>query len=356
MILGLSKGCRGAPFIFFFTFKARENLINTSMNRRNFIALGSLASASVILDDSLGKPSSHDFHLPGEGGPIVISTWDFGMKANEVAWKLLSSGAIALDAVEQGIRLIEADPENLSVGYGGLPDRDGYVTLDACIMDEKGSAGSVTFLQDIMHPVSVARLVMEKTPHVMLSGSGALQFALENGFERQNLLTDKAKTAWEEWKVKSHYKPVANFENHDTVGLLALDQSGNLSGGCSTSGLAYKMHGRVGDSPIIGAGLFVDNEIGACVATGLGELVMRTLGSFLVVEFMRNGAGAPEACEEAIKRIAKKNPDFKEKDYQVGVIALDKSGNVGAFSLQPGFTYSVRSEFVNEIISAPFYI
>jgi N4-(beta-N-acetylglucosaminyl)-L-asparaginase len=326
------------------------------MNRRNFIALGSLASAAIALEKSVARPYGKPISIPDPVSPTVISTWNFGYKANAVSWKLLSEGGNALDAVEKGINLIEADPENQSVGIGGLPDRDGYVTLDACIMDEKGRAGSVTFLQDIVHPVSVARLVMEKTPHVMLSGSGALQFALENGFERQNLLTDKSKQAWEEWLKKSQYKPVINIENHDTVGLLALDQSGNLSGGCSTSGLAYKMHGRVGDSPIIGAGLFVDNEIGACVATGLGELVMRTLGSFLVVEFIRQGASAQEACEQAIQRIAKNNPDFKEKDYQVGVIALDKSGNVGAFSLQPGFTYAIHNSLIEEIISSPSYI
>jgi len=258
------------------------------MNRRKFIFRGSLVSAGLMIDPTIGKAGVINFNLEKEA-PVVISTWDFGFKANEISWKVLSQGGKSLDAVEQGIMIIEADADNLSVGIGGLPDREGIVTLDACIMDEQGRAGSVTFLQEIMHPISVARLVMEKTPHVMLSGDGALQFALESGFERQNLLTDKAKAAWEEWKRKSQYKPVINIENHDTVGLLALDQAGNLAGGCSTSGLAYKMHGRVGDSPIIGAGLYVDNEVGAAVATGLGELVMRTLSSFLVVELMRNG-------------------------------------------------------------------
>ena len=324
------------------------------MDRRRFIVNSSLFSAGLLVypDKRIGE--SAIFEGPAVSDPLVISTWDFGLKANAEAWKYLMTGARAVEAVEQGIRVIEADPDNLSVGMGGLPDRDGYVTLDACIMDENGRAGSVTFLQEIMHPISVARMVMEKTPHVMLSGSGALQFALENGFTRQNLLTDKAKKAWEEWKKTSHYQPVINFENHDTVGLLALDQAGNLSGGCSTSGLAYKMHGRVGDSPIIGAGLFVDNEVGAAVATGLGELVMRTLSAFLAVEFMRNGAQPGEACEKAIRRITTKNPEYK--DYQVGLIALDKAGGTGAFAIQPGFNYSLCSKSVNEVKMSPSYL
>jgi isoaspartyl peptidase/L-asparaginase-like protein (Ntn-hydrolase superfamily) len=205
-----------------------------------------------------------------------------------------------------------------------------------------------------MHPISVARLVMEKTPHVMLSGDGALQFALENGFDRQNLLTEKAKQAWEEWKVKSQYKPVINLENHDTVGLLAMDRKGNIAGGCSTSGLAYKLHGRVGDSPIIGAGLFVDNEVGACVATGLGEMVMRTLSSFLVVELMRNGISPRQACEEAIRRIVKRNQDFR--DFQVAVIAINKSGEYGAYAIQPGFSFAIHTQSGNELINSESHL
>lgn len=324
------------------------------MDRRKFIVQGSVVSAGMLMDSKIGI-SQKIFDNPENANfPLVISTWDFGLNANTEAWKLLSRGGKSLDAVEEGIRVIEADADNMSVGIGGLPDREGIVTLDACIMDENGRAGSVTFLRDIVHPISVARLVMEKTPHVMLSGDGALQFALENGFKRQNLLTDKARKAWEEWKMKSHYQPVINIENHDTVGLLAMDQEGNISGGCSTSGLAFKMHGRVGDSPIIGAGLFTDNEIGAAVATGLGELVMRTLSSFLVVELMRNGATPQQACQEAIQRIAKKNPDFK--DYQVGIIALNKTGQTGAYALQAGFRYAIHNQSLNEIVNSPSYI
>jgi len=324
------------------------------MDRRRFIVQGSVVSAGLLMDSKIGI-SQNIFDNPQSANyPLVISTWDFGLNANAEAWKLLSRDGKSLDAVEAGIRVIEADADNMSVGIGGLPDRDGIVTLDACIMDENGRAGSVTFLRDIVHPISVARLVMEKTPHVMLSGDGALQFALENRFERQNLLTDKARKAWEEWKVKSHYQPVINIENHDTVGLLAMDQDGDISGGCSTSGLAFKMHGRVGDSPIIGAGLFVDNEVGAAVATGLGELVMRTLSSFLVVELIRNGATPQQACQEAIQRIVKKNPDFK--DYQVGIIALNKIGETGAYALQAGFRYAFHDVNLNEVKSSLSYI
>ncbi len=324
------------------------------MDRRKFIVRSSILSTGVLIYPksgikSQGHPLGQDFLHP-----LVISTWDFGLTANRVAWECLAKGMRALDAVEQGIRVIEADEDNLSVGIGGLPDREGIVTLDACIMDEFGKAGSVTFLEDIVHPISVARLVMEKTPHVMLSGKGALLFALENGFTRQNLLTEKAKKAWEDWKIKSEYKPVINIENHDTVGLLSIDKFGNISGGCSTSGLAYKMHGRVGDSPIIGAGLYVDNEIGAAVATGLGEMVMRNLSSFLVVELMRQGFSPQDACEEAIKRIAQNNPG--SKDYQVGIIALDKSGNTGAYSLQKGFSYALHTENQNDLIASSYYL
>jgi isoaspartyl peptidase/L-asparaginase-like protein (Ntn-hydrolase superfamily) len=324
------------------------------MKRRNFIVQGSLISAGLMINPKTGLAESINTPSPVTSGPICITTWDFGIKANAVAWEYLSKGSRALDAVEQGIRLIEADEDNMSVGIGGLPDRDGFVTLDACIMDENGKAGSVTFLAEIMHPISVARLVMEKTPHVMLSGSGALQFALESGFERTNLLTEKSRQAWEEWKIKSHYQPLINIENHDTVGLLAMDKMGNLSGGCSTSGLAYKMHGRVGDSPIIGAGLYSDNEIGAAVATGLGEMVMRNLSSFLVVELMRKGASPQEACTEAISRIVRKNPDFR--DYQVGIIAMNKAGQTGSFAIQKGFSYAIRTVDQNEVVSSLCYL
>jgi len=240
----------------------------------------------------------------------------------------------------------EADPTITTVGYGGAPDRDGHVTLDACIMDEGANCGAVAGLEHIKHPISVARKVMEKTPHVMLAGDGALQFALANGFKKENLLTPESEKAWKEWLKKSEYKPVVNIENHDTIGMLALDASQNISGACTTSGMAYKMRGRIGDSPIIGAGLFVDNEIGAATSSGVGEEVIRICGSHLVVELMRQGNSPQEACEKAVRRIVKNQP-VKSREMQVGFLAINKSGAYGAFALQKGFTYAVYSNDVN---------
>jgi N4-(beta-N-acetylglucosaminyl)-L-asparaginase len=282
--------------------------------------------------------------------PIVLSTWDFGMSANVEAWKILSAGGGALDAVEAGAKVPEADPAETSVGYGGLPDRDGHVTLDACIMDEKGNCGSVAFLEHIVHPVSVARAVMEKTPHVMLVGDGALQFALANGFTKKKLLTPLSEKTWKEWTKKAEYKPLINVENHDTIGIIALDAQGNLSGACTTSGMAFKMHGRVGDSPIIGAGLFVDNEVGVATATGLGEEVIRIVGCHLVVELMRQGHSPEEACMLAVNRIVKNNPD-KAKTIQVGFLALNTKGEYGAYCLQKGFTFARHDGSGNKLFS-----
>jgi N4-(beta-N-acetylglucosaminyl)-L-asparaginase len=311
--------------------------------RRQFLktaAFGGLLPASDILRRA--RPVTK---------PIVLSTWNFGIAANEAAWKVLSSNGKALDAVEAGARVPEGDSTETSVGFGGLPDRDGYVTLDACIMDEKGRCGSVAFLQHIAHPVSVARAVMEKTPHVMLAGEGALQFALANGFTKEKLLTKSSEEAWKKWRKKSEYKPVINVENHDTIGIVALDSFGNLSGACTTSGLAYKMHGRVGDSPIIGAGLYVDNEVGAAAATGMGEEVMKIVGCHLVVELMRQGNNPQRACELAIDRIFKRDP-AKAKLVQVGFLALNKAGEWGAYCLQPGFNYAKYDASGNKLIDS----
>lgn len=270
--------------------------------------------------------------------PLVISTWN-NIKANEAAWKVLEKGGSALDAVEAGARVPEADPDDQSVGYGGLPDREGNVSLDACIMDHLGNAGSVCYLKNIKHPISVARKVMEETPHVILAGDGALAFALEQGFEEENLLSEKAKEQWKSWLKEKNYQPEGNRDQHDTIGILAIDQNGDISGACTTSGMAFKMQGRVGDSPIIGAGMFVDNEIGAAAATGVGEKVLTTLGSFLVVELIRQGKSPQEACEEAVHRIHSKLNS--KEDIQVGYVAIDKKGRVGAHSIQKGFEYTL---------------
>lgn len=284
---------------------------------------------------------------------MVLSTWSHGLPANAAAWTILAKGGRALDAVETGVRLIEADPTNHSVGIGGMPDRDGNVTLDACIMDEAGNCGGVCFLQGIIHPISVARKVMEDTPHVLLAGKGAQKFALEKGFEVEDLMTKESQEAWEEWKKEANYQPVINWENHDTIGMVAMDSDGNLSGACTTSGLAFKMQGRVGDSPIIGAGLFVDNEIGAAVCTGMGEEIIRTVGAFLIVELMRGGYSPEEACKEAIRRVVAKN---RHQDIQIGYIALRKDGVVGAYGIHPGFNYALHTQEKNELINAKHYV
>lgn len=334
------------------------------INRRTFIKSTALATGAILVSSCVPgetpdekDPDSHRDEKPVEKNPmrpVVLSTWSFGIKANEEAWKILSNGGRALDAVESGVKLVEADPNERSVGYGGRPDRDGRVTLDACIMDEFSNIGSVACLEHIMHPISVARAVMEKTPHVMIVGDGALQFALEQGFKKENILTEESEKEWEEWLTTSDYKPVVNIENHDTIGMIAIDKDGNLSGACTTSGMAFKMHGRVGDSPIIGAGLYVDNEVGAATATGHGEEVIRVVGSHLVVELMRNGKSPQEACEEAVKLINKKLILRKKetKDTQIGFIALNKNGEYGAFCLQKGFNYAVQTNEENVLIDS----
>jgi len=321
--------------------------------RRVFIKWSALSAALLSVNRSFAKKIS----IPTAGiKPIVISTWKHGQEANVDAWKILTAGGRALDAVERGVMNTEEDLRNLSVGLGGLPDRDGHVTLDACIMDELANCGSVAFLEHIKHPISVARMVMEKTPHVMLVGEGALKFALDNGFKKEKFdRTPESDEAWREWLKKAEYKPIVNFENHDTIGMVALDAAGNLSGACTTSGMAYKLHGRVGDSPIIGAGLYVDNEVGAATATGTGEEVIRICGTHLVVELMRQGKSPEDACREAVERIVKKQPK-KSKELQVGFLALNRNGEYGAYCLQKGFNYAVCSEKIkNELIDGKSY-
>ncbi|CAN5424994.1 N(4)-(beta-N-acetylglucosaminyl)-L-asparaginase [soil metagenome] len=314
--------------------------------RRTFIKWSALSAALL----SVKKSAAGKLSISGSDmKPLVISTWDHGLAANTDAWKILSGGGRALDAVEKGVMNTENDLTNQSVGLGGIPDRDGFVTLDACIMDEHGNCGSVCFLDHIRHPISVARLVMEKTPHVMLAGEGARKFALENGFALEKFdRTPASDDAWKAWLKKSEYKPVINVENHDTIGMIAIDAAGNLSGSCTTSGLGYKMHGRVGDSPIIGAALFVDNEIGAACATGTGEEVIRICGSHTVVEMMRAGHSPEEACRIAVERISKSPKNVKE--MQIGFLALNKHGEFGSYALQKGFNYAIQSlEIKNEL-------
>ncbi|MDX1636783.1 MAG: N(4)-(beta-N-acetylglucosaminyl)-L-asparaginase [Balneolaceae bacterium] len=316
------------------------------MDRKNFLKT-SLLGALLPSGKSLGINDRRS----SSGGPVVVSTWD-NRKANQAAWKVLSEGGSALDAVEAGARVPEADPDDHSVGYGGYPDRTGKVTLDACVMNQDSRCGSVAFLQDIKHAVSVARAVLEDSPHVMMVGEGARQFALEQGFQKENLLTEEARQVWENWKKNPEY-PVTGWEkylNHDTIGILALDSEGNLSGACTTSGIGMKMHGRVGDSPLIGAGLFVDREIGAATATGVGEEVIRVTGSHLVVELMRQGAPPEEACRSAVERIVRNNGGSMEG--QVGFLALNKQGAYGGYAIQPGYRYAVRHSEREELVES----
>ena len=317
-------------------------------NRRKFL-LSSLAASIGISMPLAGKHIAGSPRRKEGSRPAVISTWNHGLAANAAAWKQLASGSSVLDAVETGVRVSEADPEVTSVGFGGLPDSSGEVTLDACIMNPAGDAGAVACLKNILHPISVARLVMEETPHVMLVGEGALEFAMSNGFQKANLLTPDARKAWEKWKKNQEAgKPVGT--GHDTIGMLALDAEGDLAGACTTSGLGFKLPGRVGDSPIIGAGLYVDNEVGGAAATGVGELVMKTLGSFLVVEMMRTGISPEEACRMALERIAEKIP--LKPDMQVGFIAINKAGETAGFGLRKSFEYAVMKEGRNQLLTA----
>jgi len=309
------------------------------MKRRDFLKTGAIGITvpSVIFGDSNINTNKNN--------PIILSTWNHGLPANDVAWKVLENDGSAMDAAEAGARVAEADPTITSVGFGGLPDEQGNVTLDACVMDSNGNAGSVAFLQNIKHPVSVARKVMEDTKHVMLVGEGARLFAVSQGFEEIDLLTVESRQAWKEWEKKR--REMTPHETHDTISVLVQDKNGDLAGACTTSGWAYKLHGRVGDSPIIGAGLFVDNEIGCAAATGLGEEVIKTTGSFLVVELMRQGYDPTVACEEALNRVIKAHNG--KPDFQIGYIALRKDGEIGSACLKWSFEYALARGGVNKL-------
>ena len=325
------------------------------MERRKFLTVSSISTAGLLsgaVSACKSEEAKPEADVPSIGGPLVIATWDVP-NATSKAWSVLQTGGSAIDAVEQGVMMEEADENNQSVGKGGRPDRDGQVTCDACIMDPEGNCGSVVYLQNVVHAVSVARKVMEETPHVLLAGDGAQQFAFEMGFQKESLLTEKSRLEWEKWLETKTYKPVINIENHDTIGMLAIDQNGDLSGACTTSGMAYKMKGRVGDSPLIGAGLFIDNEVGGATATGVGEEVIKTVGSFLIVELMRQGLSPQEACEEGVRRIVAKN---RKLDFQVGFIALNKAGETGGYCIQPGFNYRVYSADGHTLTTAGSHI
>lgn len=325
------------------------------MKRRQFIRFGAVVGALGLVKPSKATNIMAQSFEGKTNGPLVLSTWNHGLAANEGAWAVLQKGGTALDAVEKGVMVTEADLTNRSVGVGGRPDREGHVTLDACIMSGDARCGSVAFLEGIAHPVSVARAVMEKTQHVMLVGAGAKKFALDYGFQQAKMPIDEVKKDYEQWRKENKdlfKKPEINHENHDTIGMIAMDSNGQLAGACTTSGWAYKMHGRVGDSPIIGAGLFVDQEVGAATATGLGEAIIRIAGSHTVVELMRHGFSPQEACKEACMRIIRKHKDLS--GLQCGFLAIDKDGNYGAYSIYAGFNFAKHDAQKNELIDAPF--
>ena len=318
--------------------------------RRQFLSLGTSLVAcgtSSISRAAEGAPA-----VPGTDLPLIVSTWPFGRPANEAALAAILAGGSLLDGVEQGIHVPELDAGNKSVGLGGLPNDAGVVQLDACIMSGPGHrAGSVAALEGIVHPISAARRVMEKTPHVMLVGEGARMFALEQGLASRPNDTAAAYEAWRKKRAEKAAVKPATEKNHDTIALLILGADGNICGGCSTSGWGGKLPGRVGDSPIIGSGLYVDNEVGAAGATGLGENVMRYCGSFLVVELMRQGLHPQEACLEVIRRIAKKDP--KGMGISVSFVALDKQGRYGAAGSAAGFQYAVTNRKTSTVLKAP---
>jgi N4-(beta-N-acetylglucosaminyl)-L-asparaginase len=316
-----------------------------NMSRRKFVRGTALGLAA-------GAASAGAQLVPEKGEvPLIVSTWPFGKPANDAALKILLAGGSVLDAVERGIWVTEGDSSNKSVGLAGTPNAAGFAQLDACIMFGPGhKAGSVAALEGIRHPISAARLVMEKTPHVMLAGEGARLFALAQGLE--SVPGDNRKL-YEKWRKQKAAEPSRKPANHDTIALLALGEDGIIAGGCSTSGLANKLPGRVGDSPIIGSGLYVDNDVGAAGATGIGENVMRYCGTFMVVELMRQGLHPQEAVEKTVRRIVQSE---RREGLNVNLIALDKYGRHGAAGTADRFKYSVATSGKSLVMDNPCHI
>jgi len=319
--------------------------------RRGFLSTAASVAGTGLLAPlgAAGAPAGGPASSP-RSGPVFVSTWPFGRAANETALSTLGEGGL-LDAVEQGIRLVEADPEEHSVGLGGTPNAEGVVQLDACFMDGEGQrAGSVAALEGIVHPISVARRVMEVTPHVMLVGDGARRFALDQGFESAELLTEDRRERWETWR-RERREPPSISESHDTIALLGRGDDGRLAGGCSTSGWGYKLPGRVGDSPIVGGGLYVDGDVGGAGATGLGENIMRYCGSYRVVDLMARGADPQSACVEAVRHILRRDPRPADQ-LSCFFIAIDRQGRTGGAGTSGGFSYCVTTAAGSRLVDA----
>lgn len=336
----------------------RQGLRMSTMPRRRFLTAtaATLATGSAI--SSVKAAPRPELSQLQATAPLIVSTWPFGKPANEKALAVIEAGGSGRDAVEQGIQVTESDPGNPSVGLGGIPNADGVVQLDACIMSGPGHrAGAVGAVEGFRHPISIARRVMETTRHVFLVGEGANAFAREHGFEAGPKVSPGQLEAWKKWKAgqekaaKEKGAKESRIPNHDTIALVALLPDGNLFGGCSTSGWGYKIPGRVGDSPILGSGLYVDNEVGAAGATGIGENVMRYCGSFLVVEFMRQGLHPQDACIETIRRIARLDP--KGFDLAINFIAIDRKGRFGAAGTGTGFEYAATSRSFSTVFQSP---
>ncbi|MBN2330145.1 MAG: N(4)-(beta-N-acetylglucosaminyl)-L-asparaginase [Candidatus Omnitrophica bacterium] len=281
--------------------------------------------------------------------PIILSTWNFGLQANQAGWSVLKEGGAALDAVEAAASVTENDPSITSVGYGGYPNEDGVIQLDAAVIDGKtGRMGSVAALEGIRNPCAVARKVLEKNKHIYLVGEGAQNFALKEGFQLENLNTPQSA----QWYAEQLKKRSAD-QGHDTIGVLARDEEGELATACTTSGLAMKWAGRVGDSPIIGAGLYLDGKIGGAVGTGVGERAIEVCASFAIVEFMRNGMSPQNACEELLRRVV--NRHRGRIDFQLAFIALNREGRFGGAALQEGFEYAVYAGDENALRPGAVY-
>ena len=315
--------------------------------RRQFLATSSIALGATA-------PGLCTSDAPNPTRPLIVSTWPFGKASNDEALRVLTKGGSILDAVEHGIKVTELDTKNRSVGISGSPNAAGVVQQDACIMHGPGhQAGSVAAIEGIIHPISAARRVMEKTPHVMLVGDGARMFAIEEGLKSIDVDSSKLHEAWRKERAsKKQAVQKRSKGDHDTIALLVLGSDGNIAGGCSTSGWGGKLPGRVGDSPIIGSGLYIDNEVGAAGATGLGENVMRHCASFMVVDFMRQGLHPQEACLRAIHRISRIDP-LATEDLAINFVALDTKGRYGAAGTGTGFTYSVTTKSSSVVLQSP---
>ncbi len=310
------------------------------MDRRKFLQTGAVGLGLALRG---GARSSR-----AADAPRILSTHPGGVAANLAALGILSRAGSALDAAEGGVMVAEADPDDRSVGLGGFPNREGVVELDAALMDGNTlEAGAVAALRDIKHPVAVARKVLDRTPHVLLVGDGARRFALQQGFRKENLLTPEARQAWK----KSRREGAGRADNHDTMGMIVLTADGSMAAACTSSGAAWKLPGRVGDSPLVGHGLYCDGDAGGAAATGLGEEVIKVCGSYQVVEFMRQGMLPQDAVRRVLRRIVRREPANRTRF--LGFVAMRADGEMGYASTTAGFEVAVSVAGETRLESAP---